>query len=309
MEKIANALGFTIELYSARKIRPEARTKNDSIDEGSKPTEDDLAGSSQTLMPPSTINLESDFEDELKPPEDDFSPRLLEPVEQAKPVVTRRWNIQLPIYDSTHRHVQLPFIPLFHPRAYRSLVGAVIATLREGDEIDEPKLVELVASGRLVDRLVYRPYWSLSRSVQLLFDVGEGMDPFARDQMELREELERVAGRGHITELHFRGSPLQGVTDQDGRARIWYPPKPYSVVLAVTDFGIARGSEQDNRTFVKDWLKLSNRLAVQHSHVVALVPYPRARWPVGLSPAIALVPWDWATEIGYVRNVCQRGRA
>lgn len=226
------------------------------------------------------------------------------------PETTPRWQAAQPIeaLSADVAAAALPHAPLLAPRSAPALLAAAAATSNEGSVLDVEQLVEVVAAGRPVERLPHVRHRSLVRGVQVLVDHGRGMEPFARDQAELLDDLRRVVGRSAVAVVAFRDAPLRRVLPAG--ARQWRPryrpPAPGTPVLALTDLGIGGPSAHSTRSRPSEWLSLATLLARRGSALVALVPYPEHRWPGRLADVAAVLPWDRDTSLVTVLAALRR---
>jgi hypothetical protein len=149
----------------------------------------------------------------------------------------------------------------------------------------------------------------LRLGVQVLLDVGIGMEPFTRDQTRFVAAIRSVVGRSHVETAQFVGCPARGALAWPYVE--WRPyrrPDPGQPALALTDLGIGSASGPDHGT-PAEWLAFAQALARQNSPLVALVPYPRSRWPQPLQGRITIVQWDRPTTVGHTRIALGRGVA
>jgi hypothetical protein len=202
----------------------------------------------------------------------------------------------------------LPHAPLLEPSRTPSILAAAASTIAEEDALDTDQLVKVLCSGQPVEDMPYLRRRSLVRGVQLLIDHGKGMEPFARDQLELSSALERVVGRSAVTQASFRNSPTRGVLPA-GEWR-WQkrfrPPAPGTPVLAVSDLGLGGPSVYPARARPDEWLGLARLLARRGSALVTLVPYPEDRWPLRIAAAFTVLPWDRSTTLSTVLSALRK---
>ncbi len=162
-----------------------------------------------------------------------------------------------------------------------------------GQELDLEDIVARIASGQSVSPLRFRCERRLASHVQVLIDLGESMEPFGRDQRELVNDMVNAIGREVVSGLSFFDAPLRGAGT--GPVSSWgaYAPPPRGApVLALTDLGVGGPPIRRERAMPDEWLDLARLLRTRGSRLVALVPYPRQRWPLGLEREMRLVTWD-----------------
>ena len=210
------------------------------------------------------------------------------PLETLEPIAVdvgsrlEDWRGATPLEPVTARHLEgvHDHKPLFTPGQGRAILAATVATWDPTGPVDLDRLVDRVARALPVQRLPRRRQASLVRGIQLLVDTGKGMEPFARDQQELTDELRRVVGKSRVAEFRFRDCPLRGAGD--GPVWTWksyHPPSPGTPVVVLTDLGIGGPRFLPERSRPREWRALAERLARRNSPLVAFVPYPASRWP------------------------------
>jgi hypothetical protein len=204
-------------------------------------------------------------------------------------------------YDPVVHGRDLPHEPLWEPAWTRELVAAALTTRATGHTIDESRAVNTIAHGRPLTDVPLIPRRTLSRGVQVLVDVGEAMVPYARDRTQLVRQIGLVAGHSRVTVLRFSSTPLRGA-GASGRPtwRRYAPPEPGTPVLALTDLGIGGHPVDTGRASAAAWLQLAGWLERRASRLIALVPYPPARWPTALRRAITILRWDRPTTVAEV---------
>jgi hypothetical protein len=185
----------------------------------------------------------------------------------------------------------LPLLPLLAARVTPGILTASIATDAGDGTPDVDALVELVAQRRFEEAIPHVVRASLFRGVQLLLDRSPAMTPFARDVTELARMVRSVVGH-NVEEISFSGHP-QNRLPPGGDS--YAPPRPGTPVLALSDLGIGQAQgylRPDART---TWSPLGEMLLRRGSQLVALVPYPPARWPA-LGGSVRMIPWDTTTS-------------
>ena len=191
--------------------------------------------------------------------------------------------------------------PLFEPRRHRALVSAALATRAPDGPIDLERAIEQIAARRLGASLPRLDLATLRRGAWLLLDRTPAMAPFFADVTDLAARIERVVGRELVRVQRFTTGPL-AVWDDDllDEVPVALPP-PGTPLVAITDLGLRAGAD-------RSWRTLFERLRGR-SPAIAIVPYPRARWPRSLRERglATIVPWDRGTGVGDVR-VRAKGR-
>ncbi len=131
-------------------------------------------------------------------------------------------------------------------------------------------------------------------------DVGVSMDPFARDQIELRESLIEVVGESLLEEWNFEGHPDKGLEDPATSERVLYrAPTPGRLVLVLSDLGCGGPRVNATRSSSAEWRRFASRLAARGSSVIALSPSSSQRWPPKVDP-LRILSWDRSTSVSIV---------
>lgn len=234
----------------------------------------------------------------------------LRPVGRVTRDIVRPWEESeaLERFDARCHDAPVEQEPLWEPGWTPALLGATLATEGNGHTMDEERAVETIARGRSLSELPMLPRNTLSRGAQVLVDMGEEMTPYARDRSQLVREVSRIAGRSRLTTLRFQGTPLRGA-GSSGRPtwQRYKPPDPGTPVLAITVLGIGGHTSRAPRASHAEWLELASLLERRGSPLLALVPYPQARWPKELTRALTILRWDRPTTVAEVRERISRG--
>lgn len=226
----------------------------------------------------------------------------LDPIAQRVPELGRPWADfpALERYIAAYHGAPLRHEPLWERRWTRDLVTAALAVRTRGQNLDEARAIEMLASGRSVTELPRVDVRTLSFGAQVLVDVGAGMDPYARDGDPLVDAIRRVVGPDRTSVLRFRGSPLAGAGP--GGISTWRPyapPEARTPVIALTDLGIG-GPTHARHPLPREWLALAHGLARRSSRLIALVPYAPHRWEPALERSITILHWDRPTTVAQV---------
>jgi len=264
----------------------------------------DLLSSVRPAGPPIPEDPDLDVDEEpvTVPDVDESGIEVLTPVahEDADFATGTSWRAAAPVQDLSIEMLMapLPYEPLLAPGRAPSIIAAVTATALEENEPDPDALVELIADGRAVDRVPHRQRATMVRGVQVLLDHGWGMDPFARDQAELLADIRSVVGRSAVEPVSFRDAPTRGALPE-GRRRWqdYVPPAAGTPVLAITDLGIGGPPVHPARARAGEWADFAAQLDRRESALVALVPYPRSRWPRWVGRTLTAIPWDRTTTL------------
>lgn len=211
----------------------------------------------------------------------------LAPREAPQPaqVNTEPLTLQAPVAG-----IQPKPIPLLSPLAARFIIQELVASSRFGPDPDLERLVDGLARREIPQPVPLQEHRTLAFGVQVLVDEGEGMEPFADDQDGMVDLVRRLVGDAivDVRRIHEVPDPADPVYP-------WEPPPPGVPVLALTDLGLAGRVERGATDLDAAWRIVAAALAVRGSSVIALLPYPPARWPASLRDCIGLVPWDRST--------------
>ncbi|HSK03493.1 MAG TPA: hypothetical protein VK932_19710 [Kofleriaceae bacterium] len=200
----------------------------------------------------------------------------------------------------------LPYEPLFDPQRRRALIGAALAAARAEGEIDEPALIDQIASARPIASVPRRTRLTLARGAQVLVDLSPSMMPFRRDQDELLARIDRLVADGLLDVQTFDGDPGQ-TWSRRRKASAYEPPRPGTPVLALTDLGL-RDVREGRLQPAMTWLVFAARLAQAQVPFIALVPYPPAALPRPMLDRIAVVQWDRPASVSSVQRAAARAR-
>jgi hypothetical protein len=181
-------------------------------------------------------------------------------------------------------------IPLLPPASTRAVLQALLAQESLDGPVDHAALVE-AASRHLLVTLPRSTVPTMRFGVQVLVDQGDGMAPFARDQVHLVQQVREVAGADRVEVRYFADAPQRGA----GEGPLWTwteyrPPAPKTRILLLSDLGIGGLPWSPGRSTRTEWESFAD-LARWHScDVVAMVPFPR--WPTWASGLFTVVAWD-----------------
>ena len=80
------------------------------------------------------------------------------------------------------------------------------------------------------------------------------------------------------------------------------------MVLAMTDLGITRTIEPEDRVAPDEWLAYANSLAKAGCPLLVFVPFPPERSPAVLRSLIPMVEFDRSTTVSTVRHLARNER-
>jgi hypothetical protein len=210
--------------------------------------------------------------------------------------------------DAAHLRPAIPLEPLFPNHTSRAILSGALATPSGVGPLHMAKLIELLSRAELIREIPRFSIPTLVRGVQLLIDRGEAMQPFAADQATLRAALASVVGRDRTAVLYFDSSPVWGAgTGPKDEWPDYKTPAPGTPVVVLTDLGIAHPPGVAGLAGVSDWCEFAQTLARAGCPLLALVPYPRERWPAPLAKIMTIVQWDRSTTAAVVRRAVRAG--
>lgn len=265
------------------------------------------------LTEPESVEDDDADEDEPEPFDDGLDDIVatfpeLEPI-RTDPVPVTDWRLvsSLPAAATARLDLRPPFIPLLPPGATPAILQAALGARTAGSEPDTERMVERIARGLPVTRIVRRPRTTMRFGTQVLLDVGEAMEPFARDQRELVDRVKGQVGADGVEVLSFIDAPLRGV--RRGRSRVREPyraPAPGTRVLIVSDLGAGGRPLNPLRADPGEWLAFVDRLEREQCGAVALVPFPPERIPAPLASRLRILTWDRSTGVGRAARAAAR---
>jgi len=289
--RVAELLGFTEQ----RAGRP-STGGGGSVSAAAAIAAPDLTDASSAEDAPVPEPPEPDHES--GPPADDSVPEL-QAVDDV-PAPRTDWTLvdSLPAVAERGLAGRPPAAPLLARRSAPAILHALVATKAADGPIDIPRLTEELAEGRPVSQLPRKPYRTLRFGVQVLVDMGEAMELFARDQEELISRTESVVGAENVTVDFFADSPTRGAGPGSRRTwRTYRPPGAGCRVLIVSDFGIGGPPFHLRRSRPAEWRDFALQVRREGCRAVGLIPYPPDRWPSWLCRLIPLVVWDRTTTV------------
>lgn len=213
--------------------------------------------------------------------------------------------------------VTLRLPPLFEPAWIRSLVVTLLSTETPDGPIDMDRLIALVSQGRPVVDFPLLGRFSLRRGAQVLVDETPDMMPFSADAAQICASIRVLAAgapieilradngaldllRGPETTSNDEDDPerpaLSMVRKDDGEEREYKMPLRGVPIVAITDLGL-RSPDR-----ARAWLRFGVAARRAGCPFVALVPYPKSRWPRETARKLEIIPWDRRTRVGAIRR-------
>jgi hypothetical protein len=183
--------------------------------------------------------------------------------------------------------------PLFGGTRLRALVAAVLAIDVFEGELDISEVITRICARRPIAELPRLRVPTLRRGVQLLVDVGQGMDPYAQDRSLLVSYVRGIVPSDQISVLYFIGCPGRGCGPGPRKEwSRWHRPSLGTPVVALTDLGIGGSIFDPERGQTNEWLDFALQLKGLGNPLAALVPYSADRWPIPLTKVMLLLHWS-----------------
>lgn len=216
--------------------------------------------------------------------------------------------VPLPGADSHPFKLQIPRarvrpraarLSLFSPHVQRALLSGLLAQRGPTGAIDVDAIVARVARAQPIKELPRLARWSVRRSVDALVDMGDGMQPFRRDQVQLLDVLRRVIGAHRLKVGTFRDFPQTGVRMQRGPVRHFVPSQGASILLLAAP---GEDLSLDPQGAIALWRTFFQEINAAGGRATVLSPIASAAHEPELIGRAALVTWDRTTGMGAVRE-------
>ena len=197
-----------------------------------------------------------------------------------------------------------PLESLFPPGRVRGILRELTTVTSASGLPDVAVAIALMARAIPIARLPRKLITTLCHSIQLLFDAGPAMLPFARDKQQLAATMLRLFGRDRLRVADFIGSPLHRVRAQrqvrwDGLR--W--PVRGSAIVVVSDLGVGGGNSV---TDADEWWRFAGEADARGLRSIALIPYERDRWPQAAAAFETALTWDLDTGVQALRRGARR---
>lgn len=196
---------------------------------------------------------------------------------------------------------ELKHQPLFTPVWETGILVEILSAIVPLGPVDIEKLVEIVAGQRPIETIPHLPVRSLHGDIEILVDLGDGMEPFAGDQDVLVDRIKDTVGSDSVMVRKFVDCPMYGAGI--GAVHKWEPynaPKSGTVVLVVSNFGVP--DTLAAHRLKQGWIEFFRLLEMSHCPVIGLTTYPGHRLPPGIAKRMITVQWDRGTTIGTVKS-------
>ncbi|MFB7360225.1 hypothetical protein [Streptomyces gardneri] len=226
--------------------------------------------------------------------------QVLSPISTGMAAAERSWTEPALAEQPRHAPQQdAPHQTLLPPSSEAATLHLLLSRVVPEGPVDVGLLLERVCRGDVLSQLPREPVRTLRFGVQVLVDLGMGMQPFYRDQSELVTRIGSLAGRHSRDVKYFSGTPLHRSGPGAGWTwRAYEPPPPGARVLILSDFGLNEGgmaSEHED-----DWCEVVRLIRRAGCRPLALVPAPSAQWPPWLVALMPVLAWDRCTTTAHV---------
>jgi hypothetical protein len=202
----------------------------------------------------------------------------------------------------------LPFQPLLDERWSRAVISGAVAALDARGPIEMDVVVERIVRGHMLDRVPRTMVPTMAHGVDLLVDVGGGMEPFARDQSDLARRIAAVVGRERTRLLWFTACPQRGAGERFRDAWTSYvPPVKGTPVIVLSDLGVGDPPVPGERAAEAEWVDFGARLRRAGCPALAFVPYDPQRVAPAVRAIVKVLPWDHRTGVARVRRIVGYG--
>jgi hypothetical protein len=285
-DRVLELLGFAVpsvtEPYSGQPADQEPSAEPDGHQPDTEPP--------ATEVPPVP---RSAAEDRGRRPSPTADIPLLTPVRSGFAPAALETSVSLPRVEERHLSPTVPYRPLFPPRSTSAILQAALSCQVDEGPIDITALVETVARCKPIPAVPRKHVPTLRFGVQVLVDMGPGMQPFRRDQEEITRQIVKTVGSEKVEVGYFAYSPLRGAGP--GPRWTWRPYRPPSrraPILLLSDLGIGGPRDDFRKSTYPEWRRFLRIAAENESGVVAFVVYPQNRWPGWLATVTHPVVWD-----------------
>ena len=200
-----------------------------------------------------------------------------------------------------------PYHTLFKPPWQNGLIVETLSEYLPIGEIDLDRLIDDAASMRPIENIPRLPMRVLWGRLEVLVDIGKGMEPFVEDRGLLVRRIGDIVGEHSLTVRKFRGCPLHGAGT--GPVSRWKKPfKPsdeVAVLLVVSDFAVSDSGMPSSS--VDDWRQFVELVLASDCRLIGLSPYSNDRIAPALTRVFPIVQWDRSTTVGEVRRLKRIG--
>ncbi|MFI7598162.1 hypothetical protein [Actinoplanes sp. NPDC049681] len=199
--------------------------------------------------------------------------------------------------------------PLLDPRFAPTILQMAVRRHVPGGAFDPEAAVRTLAAAQPLVTMPTRLRATSAFGVQVLVDLGTGMQPYAEDHEDVLAVLDRLLGAGRMRVAYFADCPVRGAGPAGNASwRPWTPPPRGTRVLLLTDLGIGGFPFDPTRARAGEWRRFCAQARQSGVEPVAFVPYPPVRWPAWAVAAMPVVHWDRRTTAASVDAAMRRRR-
>lgn len=199
--------------------------------------------------------------------------------------------------------------PLLDPRFAPSILQMAVRRHVADGAFDVDAAVRTLAAAQPLVTMPRRKRATSAFGVQVLVDLGTGMQPFAEDHEDVLAVLDRLLGASRIRVSYFADCPVRGAGPAGNASwRPWTPPARGTRVLLLTDLGVGGFPFDPTRARAGEWRRFGTQARQSGVEPVAFVPYPPGRWPAWAVAAMPVVHWDRRTTAAGVDAAMRRRR-
>jgi hypothetical protein len=189
-----------------------------------------------------------------------------------------------------------PKEPLLEPLRTRAILTDALATGKSDGPVDLDALQERICRLEAITEFPRLFRRTLGYGVDVLIDRAIALTPFYDDQFQLSERIRDLVGDERTRVAFFAGNPLAGAgTGNQATWKPWKPPCPARPVLVLTDLGILDIDDLEEDEMAEaplDWPSFARLADKNGCPVLAMIPYPKNRWPEELIGLFPIVSWD-----------------
>ncbi len=196
--------------------------------------------------------------------------------------------------------------PLAPWRRLWPFLRAALGTLRYSHQVDVERLVNRLASGRLVTAIPMRAKLGWAPRAQLIVDLSLSLYPFWEDIHRLVGQLHKLRGKAGLEVILFEAGPSHRYLPwEEGRRdhyRTYRLPEAGTPVLVLSDLGLL-----DRRS--GPWLAFGQRLQRAGVRPVGLLPLAERHWSQALCRYFTPFVWDHDQRYPAHRHALRRRRS
>lgn len=295
-----------------------------------QPTVHDKLPEKAKVTPPTSIN-NGNITDRQEPAKTTKKPQAIESIfttissgSAAQPYWLASAN-KIAREQPSSKKQPLPFSPLLKQEWTRAILSRVVAITRKQPQPDIDQLIKKMVKVEPVVHIPNKEQLVSAPSIQLLIDKSEGMELFSLDQTNITRRIKALCGKDHLRLLTFNENPwlaedpfalqplntdVSVISSNNNTPTLSAPKKlklsPYSVVLALTDFGANAKWPAASKQRLEYWQTYAAALAKIDCRLIILTPFPPTQWPAMDTASMKVIHWDRRTNLSNVIQTMQR---